>query len=187
MRALLMLALAALLTGCKPYVAVVSVATQTYRVATDLRSVSTQAADTAIEAKIKAALLTSPVAGTASISVYCRQGVVVLAGALPPRSPAGFAAVQIARETSGVERVETFYVNVQPALADDLALKAKIQASLITDPRLKAGQVDVAVYGGHVLLVGVVDSWQQVEDFREDVRAVSGVLSVRSYVQVGAR
>jgi osmotically-inducible protein OsmY len=40
------------------------------------------------------------------------------------------------------------------------------------------------VYAGHVVLVGVVDSWQKVEDFREDVRSVDGVLSVRSYIQV---
>lgn len=185
MRALLWLVSVVLLMGCNPYVAAVSLATQTYGIATDMRSVSTQASDAAIEAQIKTALLTSPVAGTSAVTVYCRQGVVVLAAALPPRSPAGFAAVQIARGTSGVVRVETFYVNVQPSLADDLALKAQIKSSLIADPRLIAGQVDVGVYAGHVLLVGVVDSWQKVEDFREDVRAVPGVLSVHSYIQVG--
>jgi hyperosmotically inducible protein len=68
----------------------------------------------------------------------------------------------------------------------DFALKTKIKTTLISDPRLTSGQVDVGVYGGHVVLVGVVDSWQRVEDFREDVRSVPGVLSVRSYVQVGA-
>jgi hyperosmotically inducible protein len=166
-------------------VAAVSLATQTYGVATDLRSVSTQASDTAIEAQIKTALLTSPVAGTSGITVYCRQGEVVLAAALPPRSPAGFEAVRIARETSGVVRVETFYVNVQPSLTDDLALKAQIKSTLIADPRLIAGRVDVGVYGGHVLLVGVVDSWQKVEDFREDARSVPGVLSIHSFIQVG--
>ena len=184
MRALLLLMLAILLAGCNPYMAAVSLATQTYGVATDLRSVSTQASDTAIEAQIKTALLTSPVAGTSGITVYCRNGVVILAAALPPRSPAGFAAVQIARGTSGVQRVETFYVNSQSDMTSDLALKAQIKSAIIADPRLTAGQVDVGVYGGHVLLVGVVDSWQKVEDFREDVRSVPGVLSVRSFIQV---
>ena len=185
MRTLLWLVLAVLLAGCNPYVAAVSLTAQAYGIATDVRSVSTQASDTAIEAQIKAALLTSPVAGTAGIAVYCRQGEVILAGVLPRRSPAGFAAVQIARDTSGVRRVETFYVDAQPDMAGDLALKARIKTNLIADPRLISGQVDVGVYAGHVLLVGVVDTWQRVEDFREDVRSVEGVLSVRSFIQVG--
>lgn len=185
MKALLLLVLAAVLTGCNPYVAAVSLTTQAYGMATDVRSVGTQAADAAIEAQIKAALLASPVSGTASITVYCRQGEVVLAGVLPRRAPAGFEAVKIARGTSGVRRVETFYVDVQPDSVGDFALKTKIKTTLISDPRLTSGQVDVGVYGGHVLLVGVVDNWQRVEDFREDVRSVPGVLSVRSYVQVG--
>jgi osmotically-inducible protein OsmY len=184
MNSLLFLMLALLLAGCNPYVAAVSLSTQAYGMATDVRSLSTQMSDTAIEAQIKTALLTSPVSGTAGITVYCRMGEVVLAGVLPRRSPAGFAAVQIARDTSGVKRVETFYVDAQPDEAGDLALKAKIKSTLIADPRLIAGQVDVGVYAGHVLLVGVVDGWQRVEDFREDVRSVSGVLSVHSYIQV---
>jgi hyperosmotically inducible protein len=181
----LLLLLAVVLAGCSPYMAAVSLTTQAYGIATDVRSVSTQAADTAIEAQIKTALLTSPVSGTASITVYCRQGEVVLAGMLPRRAPAGFAAVQIARGTAGVRRVETFYVDAQPDAVGDFALKAQIKTTLIADPRLTAGQVDVGVYAGHVVLVGVVDSWQRVEDFREDVRSVPGVLSVRSFIQVG--
>jgi osmotically-inducible protein OsmY len=184
MRALLLLTLVVILAGCNPYVAAVSLTAQAYGIATDMRSVSTQAADTAIEAQIKASLLASSVSGTGGISVYCRQGDVVLAGVLPRRSPAGFAAVQITRSTSGVRRVETFFVDGQPDPAGDLALKAQIKSTFIADPRLIAGQVDVGVYAGHVLLVGVVDSWQRVEDFREDVRSVGGVLSVRSYIQV---
>ncbi len=185
MNVLLWLLLAVVLAGCNPYVAAVSLTAQAYGVATDMRSVSTQGADTAIEAQIKAALLASPVSGTAGISVYCRQGEVVLAGVLPRRAPAGFEAVKIARDTSGVRRVETFYVDAQPDMVGDLALKTKIKTTLISDPRLISGQVDVGVYGGHVVLVGVVESWQKVEDFREEVRSVEGVMSVRSYIQVG--
>ena len=184
MRVLFLLGLAIACAGCNPYVAAVSLATQTYNIGSDMRSISTQASDTAIEAQIKGALLVSSVSGTSSISVYCRNGVVVLAGVLPFRSPAGFEAVKIARGTSGVQRVETFYVNGQPDLTGDLTLKAKIKGVIIADPRLTSGQVDVGVYAGHVLLVGVVNSWDTVEAFRDDVREVPGVLSVRSFIQV---
>jgi osmotically-inducible protein OsmY len=75
-------------------------------------------------------------------------------------------------------------VHSQPDPMTDFGIKEKIKATLITDPRLIAGQVDLGVYAGHVVLVGVVDSWEKVEEFRESVRSVDGVLSVRSYIQV---
>ena len=180
----LLLMSAIFLAGCNPYMLATSAVSQTYGIATDVRSVSTQAADSGIEASIKAALLTSPVQGIGSLNVFCRQGLVLLAGEVPRRSPAGFAAVQIARGTSGVQRVETFYVHAQADPMSDFGLKTKIKGTLIMDPKLIAGQVDVGVYAGHVVLVGVVDSWQKVEEFREAVRSVDGVLSVRSYIQV---
>ena len=77
MRTVLLMMLAVSVAGCNPYVAAVSAVSQTYGVATDLRSVSTQATDTEIEASIKTALLSSPVQGTGSLSLFCRQGVVV--------------------------------------------------------------------------------------------------------------
>ena len=86
MRTLTILALGVLLAGCNPYVAAVSV---TYGVATDERSVTTQARDTEIEGEIKAALVSSPVQGTGSLDVTCRQGIVVIAGVVPPGSSAG--------------------------------------------------------------------------------------------------
>ncbi|MGH7306069.1 MAG: BON domain-containing protein [Candidatus Rokuibacteriota bacterium] len=184
MQALLLLLLAISLAGCNPYVLAASAVSQTYSIATDVRSVSSQAADTGIETSVKAALLSSPVHGSGSLNVFCRQGVVVLAGVVPRRSSAGFAAVRIARETSGVRRIETFFVHSQPDPMTDFGIKEKIKATLITDPRLIAGQVDLGVYAGHVVLVGVVDSWEKVEEFREAVRSVDGVLSVRSYIQV---
>jgi osmotically-inducible protein OsmY len=184
MRTVLLMMLAVSLAGCNPYVAAVSAVSQTYGVATDLRSVSTQAADAGIEASITTALLASPVQGTGSLSVFCRRGVVVLAGVVPRGSSAGTAAVRIARETSGVMRVETFFVRAQPSSMTDFEIKEKIKASLVMDPRLVEGRVDVGVYAGHVVLVGVLGSWQKADDFIEDARSVGGVVSVRSYIQV---
>jgi len=182
---LLLLFLSILLAGCNPYMMAASAVSQTYNVATDDRSVSTQASDTEIVGKIKASLVASPVEGTDSINVFCQRGVVVLAGAVPPGSEAGRAAVRIARETAGVRRVETFYVESDPSDLGDIELKAKIKERLIADPDITAGQVDIGVYGGHVVLVGVVSSWEQSEQFVADARSVSGVVSVRSYIQVG--
>jgi len=172
--------------GCNPYVAAVSAASATYGAATDERSLSTQISDTDIEAQIKAALLQSPVSGTDGISAYSRRGVVVLTGVVPPGSTAGTAAVQIARGTPGVKRVETFFVTAQPSKLDDFEIKEKIKAAFIADPSVTAGQVDIAVYAGHVVLIGVVANPEQIDRFINDASGVSGVVSVRSYIQVAA-
>ena len=119
------------LAGCSPYVLAVR---ETYEVATDPRSLATQATDTQAEVQIKAALLASPVSGTSGIDVYCRQGVVVLVGVVPPGSQAGQAAVQIARQTPGVKRVETYFVPPRPSWESDIAISGGIRAVLIADP-----------------------------------------------------
>jgi osmotically-inducible protein OsmY len=86
-----------------------------------------------------------------------------------------------------VTRVETYFVQYQPSELTDFEIKEKIKAALVADPRVVESRVDVAVYGGHVVLVGVVASPQTAQDFIEDARSVSGVVSVRSYIQVTAQ
>ena len=175
-----LLILLGFVAGCAPYVLA---AKETYEVATDPRSIFTQASDTEAEVRIKAALVASPVRGTSGIDVYCRQGVVVLVGVVPPGSQAGQAAVAIARQTSGVKRVETYFVPSRPSWESDIAIKEEIRATLIADPTLISGRVDIAVFAGHVVLVGVVDSRANVQKFIADAQSVSGVVSVTSYIQ----
>jgi osmotically-inducible protein OsmY len=95
----------------------------------------------------------------------------------------GEEAVRLARETLDVRRVETYFVPDRPSWASDFAIKEKIRAMLVADPTLVSGRVDIAVYGGHVVLVGVVDSRARADAFIADARAVSGVVTVRSFIQ----
>ncbi|MDX2168615.1 MAG: BON domain-containing protein [Deltaproteobacteria bacterium] len=183
----MMLALAAaapLLAGCNPYMAAIGVATQTYDAATDPRSLGTQASDTEIEAEIGGKLLASPVPGTSSLSALCRRGVVVLSGVVPRGSDAGYAAVDIARHTNGVRRVETFFVHDQPSKTDDFELASQVKAAFVADGSLVADDVDVRVYAGNVVLVGVVVSDAQARRFVDDAFSVPGVRAVHSYIQV---
>jgi hyperosmotically inducible periplasmic protein len=168
------------LAGCNPYVLV---AKEGYEVASDPRSLVTQATDAEAEAQIKADLLASPVSGTSALDVYCRQGVVVVAGLVPQGSQAGRAAVDIARKAPNVKRVETYFVSHRPSWENDVAIKERIRAVLIADPALVNSRVDIAVYAGHVVLVGAVPSRVNVEKFVSDARSVSGVVSVTSYIQ----
>jgi osmotically-inducible protein OsmY len=174
------------LAACNPYMAAVTAVRETYSIGRDERSVTTQTTDTAIEVQIKAALTTSPVKGTSGIDVYCRNGVVVLVGVVAPGSSAGREAVTIARGTSGVNRVETYFVNARPSWTKDFEIKESIRAVFVADPVLISGRVDIAVYGGHVVLVGVVPSRANVDKFIADARSVSGVVSVTSFIQVAS-
>ena len=168
------------LAGCSPYVLA---AKESYEVATDPRSLVTQATDAEVEVQIKAALLASPVNGTSGLDVYCREGVVVIVGLVPSGSRAGRAAVDIARQAPNVKKVETYFVSHRPSWESDLAIKEQIRTVLVADPVLVSGRVDIAVYAGHVVLVGAVASRGKVEKFISDARSVSGVKSVTSYIQ----
>ena len=179
-RQVLPLMLIVALAGCNPYVLV---AKEGYEVAADPRSLVTQATDTETEAQIKADLLASPVSGTSALDVYCRQGVVVVAGLVPRGSQAGRAAVDIARKAPNVKRVETYFVSHRPSWENDVAIKERIRAVLVADPALVESRVDIAVYAGHVVLVGAVPSRANVQKFISDARSVSGVVSVTSYIQ----
>ena len=182
--AALLLTTSIALAGCNPYVAAISAVSQTYDVATDERSVGTQASDVAIEGKIKAALVQSPVSGTDGITVYSRNGVVVLIGVVPRSSDAGRAAVDISRGVAGVRRVETFFVPSRDSHVGDVEVEAKIKEALVADPGITAGQVSATVLNGHAVLVGIVANSSQAQEFVDDVSGVSGVVSVRSYIQL---
>jgi len=98
MKPFVALTLALLLTGrC-------GMAWKGYDVATDERSVGKQTDDAGIWGRIKNDLLHSDVKGTDSISVFCRNGVVVLAGIVANGSQAGTEAVKIARQVQGVKK-----------------------------------------------------------------------------------
>lgn len=182
-RQVLSLALILTLAGCNPYMAATTVVHETYGVATDLRSLSTQETDTQAEVQLKAALLASPVKGTSGIDVFCRLGVMVLAGVVLPGSSAGQEAVRLARQTPGVKRVETYFVSARPSWTSDFEIKEQIRAKLIADPALTSGRVDIGVYAGHVVLVGVVSSPQATQKYVADARTVSGVVDVTSFIQ----
>ena len=181
MRHWVILSFALFITGCT------TVARTSYEAATDERSLATQKADTEIAVTIKKNLLESDVKGTGGLDVFCRNGVVVLAGVVPRGSQAGTAAVTIARRVDGVKSVETYFLLEQPSAASDFAIKQKINAKLVGDGDLKAGQVDMSVIAGHVVLVGVVNRQEKVDKIIGHARATDGVVSVKSFIQIAGK
>lgn len=173
-RALFLAILLAGLAGC----------VTAYKAATEERSLSVLVDDETITLKIKKAFLDrAPKA--LGLSVFCHQGLVVLAGAADPQL--GEQAVAIARAVSGVRRVETFFLASQPAPLQDLQIAAKIKAKIIGDGALRISQVDMAVIAGHAVLTGVVDRSEKIDQIVRHARSVEGVVAVRSFMQLKAQ
>ncbi|OGL09872.1 MAG: hypothetical protein A3F92_07685 [Candidatus Rokubacteria bacterium RIFCSPLOWO2_12_FULL_71_22] len=181
MRRLTVVLLALAVAGC------FTIARTGYDAATDERSLDTQRADTRITLAIKKALLGSSVKGTGGLDVFCRNGVVVLAGVVEGGSRAGTEAGTLAGRAEGVKRVETYFLPAQPSKLDDFTIKRKINAKLVRDGDLKAGQVDMAVIAGHVVLVGIVDRPEKIDKIIAHARATDGVVVVKSFIQITGR
>lgn len=154
-----------------------------YDVATDERSVGKQMGDAQIWAQIQAALLQSSVEGTNAISVFCRNGIVVLTGVVPKGSHAGAEAVRIAHEVEGVKKVGTFFLPSQPSPIRDFVIKQKIHYKMVGDSDLKADQIDMTVIDGHVVLIGVIESSDNVKRIIALAHATKDVKAVISFIQ----
>ena len=155
------------------------------KVATEERPISVIVDDATITVKIKTAFLDSVVEALA-LTVFCHQGLVVLAGAVPDPK-VGERAVAVARAVEGVRRVETYFVPSQPAPFSDLGITAKIKAKIIGDMDLRVAQVDMAVIAGHAVLTGVVDRREKIDRIVRHARSVDGVVAVKSFLQLKAR
>ena len=82
-----------------------------------------------------------------------------------------------------MKKVQTYFVSHRPSWTSDFEIKEEIRAVLVADPSLMSARVDIGVYAGHVVLVGVVASRQKADQFVASARSVSGVVSVTSFIQ----
>ncbi len=155
-----------------------------YKAATEERPLAVLVDDEVITTKIRKGFFDS-VRPALTLSVFCHQGLVVLAGVADPQL--GDKAVAVARAVEGVKRVETYFLPGQPAPLQDLQITAKIKAKIIGDGALRVSQVDMAVVAGHAVLTGVVDRPEKIEQIIRHARAVEGVVAVKSFLQLKAR
>lgn len=131
------------------------------------------------------ATLQAKVPGSLSVlSVLCNNQLVVIAGALPPDYRPAVEAVHIATTTSGVRRVETFFVPRATQDTSDSAIAARIKVVLAGDAGTSAAGTELAVVGGTVVLVGTVDDQAKADRIIANAGSVAGVKSVRSFIQL---
>jgi hyperosmotically inducible periplasmic protein len=158
-----------------------------YNVATDERSLGKQMDDAAIWTQIQADLLQSSVKGTNSITVFCRNGIVVLAGVVAKGSHVGVEALRIAHDVEGVKKVGTFFLPSQPSPTSDFMIKEKIRFKMVGDSNLTADQIEMTVIDGHVVLVGVIESSDNVKRIIAIAQATRRVTAAISFIQTVPR
>lgn len=144
--------------------------------------------DSAITAKVKAALVRDP--ETRDIGVQTYRGVVQLSGFVASDAERQ-EAERDASQVSGVRSVRNdLKINDQQATVgttiDDSAITAKVTAALIGNPSTKAREIKVTTSHGVVELSGFVGSNEEKDTAAQLASGVQGVKGVDNELQLQA-
>jgi len=141
--------------------------------------------DSAITAKVKAALVDHESIKSTDISVKTDQKVVTLSGFVESQAQAE-EAVNVAKGVEGVTSVSD-KLHVRDSKSDsvkgyagDTATTSEIKAKLLADDIVPSRKVKVETTDGVVQLSGTVDSQAQIERAESIAKAVDGVKSVKN-------
>ena len=141
--------------------------------------------DSAITAKVKAALVDHEDIKSTDISVKTEKKVVTLSGFVESQAQAE-QAVTVAKGVEGVASVsDKLHVRdgkntSAGGYAGDTATTSEIKAKLLADDIVPSRKVKVETTDGVVQLSGTVDSQAQIERAESIAKAVDGVKSVKN-------
>lgn len=141
--------------------------------------------DSAITAKVKAALVDDKNIKSTDISVKTEGSVVTLSGFVESQTQAE-QAVAVTKGVEGVTSVsDKLHVRdskngSMQGYAGDAATTSEIKAKLLADDVVPSRKVKVETTDGVVQLSGTVDSPAQVERAEAIAKAVDGVKSVKN-------
>ncbi len=145
--------------------------------------------DSAITAKVKAALVDDESIKSTDISVKTDKKVVTLSGFVVSQAQAE-QAVKVAKGVEGVTSVsDKLHVRDSKTTsvkgyAGDTATTSEIKAKLLADDVVPSRKVKVETTDGVVQLSGTVDSQAQIERAEAIAKAVDGVKSVKNDLKV---
>jgi hyperosmotically inducible protein len=141
--------------------------------------------DSAITAKVKAALVDHQDIKSTDISVKTEKKVVTLSGFVESQAQAELA-VNAAKGVEGVASVsDKLHVRdskspTAKGYAGDTATTSEIKAKLLADSIVPSRKVKVETTDGVVQLSGTVDSQAQIQRAESIAKAVDGVKSVKN-------
>lgn len=145
--------------------------------------------DSAITAKVKAALVDHDSIKSTDISVKTEKSVVTLSGFVESQSQAE-QAVSVAKGVEGVASVsDKLHVRDSKSqsvkgYAGDAATTSEIKAKLLADDVVPSRKVKVETTDGVVQLSGTVESQAQSERAESIAKAIDGVKSVKNDLKV---
>jgi len=145
--------------------------------------------DSAITAKVKAALVDDEQIKSTDISVKTEKSVVTLSGFVESQAQAE-EAVKIAKGVEGVTSVsDKLHVRdgkdkSVKGYAGDAATTSEIKAKLLADDIVPSRNVKVETTDGVVQLSGPVESEKQSQRAESIAKAVDGVKSVKNDLKV---
>ncbi|ECF6266499.1 molecular chaperone OsmY [Salmonella enterica] len=145
--------------------------------------------DSAITAKVKAALVDHDNIKSTDISVETNKKVVTLSGFVESQAQAE-AAVKVAKGVEGVTSVsDKLHVrdNKEGSVkgyAGDTATTSEVKAKLLADDLVPSRKVKVETTDGVVQLSGTVETQEQSDRAESIAKAVDGVKSVKNDLKV---
>jgi len=171
--ALVSIALCACSGGSRPHRAMT-------KAAASEESVPSQAQDHAIRAQVRERLLEDGLG--VAITPYVYMGRVYLVGFVTSAERRD-VAIHAAQDVSGVRSVQAYVPTIlrSSSEAEDRALEAEIKARLAVEGQV-ASRIDVAVVGGHAVLMGVLPTDADIASAVATAKAVGGVSGVTSFL-----
>ena len=148
---------------------------------------NTRQADAGMTSMVEAALEANDKVKAGEIDVQTREGIVYLNGVVETaeaRREAGRVAWRVEGVT-GVANDLTVGERTVGSWVDDVVISSKVKSQLISNSKIKAGDIDVSSSQGVVTLIGRVSSKEIKTDAERIARATKGVKNVNNELMVG--
>ena len=140
--------------------------------------------DAGIKTAITSQLLKDNATKANDINVHCFNGHVFLIG----EADQAFRelALREAEKTEGAVHVTTHWFQTGTASTlKDAAIEAEIDSSLLFTEDISTRRVAVDVWGGNVVLTGIVGKQTEIDKAVAKIKQLPGVKSVTSYLAIG--
>jgi len=140
--------------------------------------------DQEIQDALQNTLLLNPEVNSTNVDIFVyNDGRAQLTGDVPTLT-AKRTAERLAKETSGVRRVDNF-LRVDPVnQPDDTRIKRQINQTLLDNSVTERYEIDAIVDDGSVTLTGEVDSYLEKWEARDAVASIRGVHSINNMIDV---
>ena len=166
-----------LMTGC----------TTIYKSAVDERSLGEQFNDQSITMSIRKKFTEDEKIKYFDISTYVYNGHVYLVGEYETADQKK-QAVKLAGQVEGVKSVTDYFLPKKKGdkcgSMNNIELLAKVKEGLISDMDISSTQIEVKAIQCNIILLGLVDSADDIKKANTYAKNVKGVRSVKSFLKI---